>query len=135
MNSEAAAQQPMWAPQNSSSHDRPEGHAYGRRRDSRRRSRRAQLSATAARAQRPGVAAEGLGGDASTLYGRTAADGSSVGNTNLRRQLHWDEARYWPARDELIEAALVQRGRGRGGGVRRVNDLIDAPTATAVAEW
>ena len=46
--------------------------------------------------------------------------GSTRGNLAVRRQLGWEPDRYWAARDSLVDAGLVVRGRGQGGSVRKV---------------
>lgn len=42
----------------------------------------------------------------------------AIGNMALRGQLGWDEDKYWPVRDGLLDAGLLERGRGQGGSVR-----------------
>lgn len=46
-------------------------------------------------------------------------DGSSVGNGSLMTQLGWPEDKYWKVREILLEKGLLERGRGKGGSVRR----------------
>ena len=55
----------------------------------------------------------------------------SVGNSALREQLGWDEATYWSLRNKLIEEGLLEKGRGRGGSVRRIAKV--APIAQTAA--
>ncbi len=57
--------------------------------------------------------------DAETLFTRVPADGSTIGNGSLRDGLGWDEARYDAARDLLLASGRLEKGRGRGGSVRR----------------
>jgi hypothetical protein len=59
--------------------------------------------------------------DRAHLLALVPADGSTVGNTALIRQLGWAENRYWYARDSLLEAGVIVRARGRGGAVRRAH--------------
>ena len=42
---------------------------------------------------------------------------ASVGNKSFREQLGWKEDRYWRVHAILLEAGLIERGRGRGGSV------------------
>jgi hypothetical protein len=73
--------------------------------------------------------------DRARLLALVPADGSTVGNTALIRQLGWAANRYWYARDSLLEAGVIVRAKGRGGAVRRVHpDEGDVPTASAEAE-
>lgn len=73
--------------------------------------------------------------DRARLLALVPADGSTVGNTALIRQLGWAANRYWHARDSLLEAGVIVRAKGRGGAVRRVHpDEGDVPTASAEAE-
>src|SRR5205807_2586230 len=59
----------------------------------------------------------------------------------LIKALGWDADKYWSVRDELIEDGEIEKGRGRGGTVRRVVTLepvggveVDAEAVTAAAE-
>jgi len=47
-------------------------------------------------------------------------DGALRGNKSLRIELGCSEDEYWAARDALLEAGEVAKGRGKGGSVRRV---------------
>ena len=67
------------------------------------------------------------------LLARVPADGSSIGNGNLRRQLGWSEEKYFPLRDLLVEQGLLVKGRGRGGTVRREVEALSAPPAKEAA--
>ncbi len=63
-------------------------------------------------------------------------DGATKGNQAVRRQLGWDEDRYFAVRNRLEDEGLVLRGQGRGGTVRRnltpaVPTVISTGTAPA----
>ena len=74
--------------------------------------------------------------DRARLLALVPADGSTVGNTALIRQLGWATNRYWYARDSLLEAGVIIRAKGRGGAVRRAHpDEAAAPTVSAEAEF
>lgn len=60
------------------------------------------------------------------LYG-VPADGATIGNMRLRKKLGWSNDRYFSVRDSLVDAGLVELGRGRGGSVRRVAIDPDPP--------
>lgn len=61
----------------------------------------------------------------------------SIGNTTLLRDLKaanddWTENLYWAIRNRLIERGQLERGKGKGGSVRRVTTdvaVLDAPDA------
>lgn len=56
----------------------------------------------------------------------------AIGNTTLRNALSWSDDRYWAIRNRLIERGQLERGRGKGGSVRRVEkSTSDALTAEA----
>jgi len=57
----------------------------------------------------------------SQLLSLVPADGSPIGNTALRRQLGWHESAYNTVCSGLVAAGLLEKGRGRGGSVRRAN--------------
>jgi hypothetical protein len=61
-----------------------------------------------------------LHGDHQALYAALPADGTTLSNPTLQKQLGWDSERYFRSRDVLVDMGLVVRGRGRGGVVRRV---------------
>jgi len=46
--------------------------------------------------------------------------GWARGNVTLQRELGWSEDSYWPIRDRLVDAGLLELGRGRGGSVSLV---------------
>lgn len=58
--------------------------------------------------------------DSDTLLSHLPADGLTKGNVSLRESLGWNESRYEAARDLLISAGLAEKGRGRGGSLRRL---------------
>ena len=47
-------------------------------------------------------------------------DGSTVGNFSLKKDLGWDDEKYWNIRDELISDGMISVGRGKGGSVYRL---------------
>jgi hypothetical protein len=55
--------------------------------------------------------------------------GSQPGNVSLIRLLKWPESEYWNIRNRLIDRGVLEKGRGRGGSVRRVVD--DQPLSGA----
>ncbi len=57
--------------------------------------------------------------DADMLMELVPEDGSSVGNGWLVAQLGWSEDKYWKVREILLEKGQLERGRGKGGSVRR----------------
>jgi hypothetical protein len=57
--------------------------------------------------------------DVEMLLGELPEDGSFRGNGSLQRALGWSEEKYWRVRDGLLEEGLLERGRGKGGSVRR----------------
>lgn len=64
-----------------------------------------------------------------TFLSLVPADGSSIGNGALRAALGWDEATYAGIRDGLVAAGLLEKGRGRGGSVRRTSARAGADAA------
>ena len=56
--------------------------------------------------------------DAKTIVSALRKAGGSAGNLALRQQLGWRDARYWTARDLLLEAGKAHKGLGRGGSTR-----------------
>ncbi len=85
---------------------------------------------------------------AQAMLGRLPADGGTIGNGKLRRQLEadgipTDDAAYDAGKAELIDAGLALPGRGRGGSLRRADpsaapspvqsSLFDAAEETAPA--
>lgn len=55
--------------------------------------------------------------------------GGHAGNVTLLRELGWAEETYWAIRDRLVDAGLLEVGRGRGGSVSLV--ATDTPTAVS----
>ena len=55
----------------------------------------------------------------SSLLALVPLDGSTIGNTSLREKLGWDEDAYATVRDALVDLGLLEKGKGRGGAVRR----------------
>jgi hypothetical protein len=67
----------------------------------------------------------------SALLALVPVDGSAIGNASLREQLGWEEASYFAVRDELVAAGILEKGKGRGGSVKRV--VTAAPRAELFA--
>lgn len=72
--------------------------------------------------------------DPDILLQSVPADGSSIGNLKLRRQLGWGEKRYASARDALVEVGRLSTGRGRGGSVRLAKPAKTALVLQTAAE-
>ncbi len=70
-----------------------------------------------------------LSTDAELLLAQLDTSGAAQGNGPLRGLLDWEESRYLCARDELLDAGLAQRWRGRGGSLRRVPADDQQPTS------
>ena len=66
--------------------------------------------------------------DPQVLLKKVPADGTSIGNQSLREALGWNEKRYDAARDALIEAGPLEKGRGRGGSVKCITTGVTKPT-------
>jgi type I restriction enzyme M protein len=49
-----------------------------------------------------------------------------AGNTSLRSQLGWDEETYERIKELLVAAGRIEKGKGRGGSVRRIDDTDPA---------
>jgi len=56
-------------------------------------------------------------------------NGDPIGNTKLRRDLAWDDAKFWSVRDNLIKRQTLVLGRGRGGSVRLNAQAIESEQA------
>jgi len=56
----------------------------------------------------------------------------SIGNKNLIKQLKWDESLYFSIRNRLLQKGEVEKGRGKGGSIRRVGieDVVDDPVVS-----
>ena len=65
--------------------------------------------------------------DPQVLLKKVPADGTSIGNQSLREALGWKEKRYDAARDALVEAGKLEKGRGRGGSVKRITTGVTKP--------
>jgi hypothetical protein len=63
-----------------------------------------------------------LTADEQALLRKVPADGASIGNGRLRRELDWREGKYWKTRDSLVEKGYLALGFGRGGSVYRIGD-------------
>ncbi len=72
-----------------------------------------------------------LSGDETRLFNLVPEDGSTIGNTSLRRRLNWDEDRYLEVRNRLVDNRMLAVGRGRGGSVYRVASIA-APKTTDI---
>lgn len=48
------------------------------------------------------------------------SENRAISNTALMQLLRWAPDRYWAARHALLDDALIERGRGQSGSVRRV---------------
>ena len=70
-----------------------------------------------------------LSADAKALIDLLPPDGGTTSNPSLRDSLGWDPDidRYYRARDEVEDAGLIQRGRGRGGTVSLALACEDSP--------
>lgn len=64
------------------------------------------------------------------LLGLVPAKGGTIGNGEARKRLQWSESDYWSVRDSLVDKALVLRGQGRGGTLRRVTPVAETATVT-----
>jgi hypothetical protein len=60
-----------------------------------------------------------LAEDRKTFMSAIRKHPESVGNLALRSELGWSEDRYWKVHGALCDAGRIERGRGRGGSVRR----------------
>ncbi len=61
----------------------------------------------------------------------------SIGNVSLKAKmssLGWDDERYWEIRNRLIENGVLQKGRGQGGSVKRVQAEVEATPAKELTE-
>lgn len=64
------------------------------------------------------------------LLARLDERSGTAGNITLIRLLRWaDDDLYWSVRDRLVDAGVLELGRGRGGSVHRV--LVQTPTTVA----
>ena len=56
-------------------------------------------------------------------------DGTPIGNVTLLSELGWKEEKYWRVREHLLEGGQLERGKGKGGSVRRSTQNGEAPAA------
>lgn len=75
----------------------------------------------------------GLTEDEQALLRCLPSDGGTKSNRAVQRQLGWEPDRYWAARDSLVDAGHIVRGRGRGGTVRRVAEAKQSTGTVSVA--
>lgn len=61
--------------------------------------------------------------DKSTLLQTLNSMGGDAGNTRLRRELQWEEERYWRTHAMLVDEGAVVRGKGKGGSISIVNKM------------
>ncbi|MDD2728836.1 site-specific DNA-methyltransferase [Malikia sp.] len=80
---------------------------------------------------------------AETLLSLVPPDGSTMGNTALRREiesrlkaegLSSTEDDYWKVHADLIAQGRLVKGQGRGGSVRRATSAITATPASEIAD-
>lgn len=64
--------------------------------------------------------------DAEVLLALVPEDGTPIGNTTLMYELDWDAEKYWRVRDALLDEGRLERGRGRGGSVWKVQAIGNA---------
>jgi hypothetical protein len=57
--------------------------------------------------------------DAEMMLDLIPIDGTPMGNVTLIQKLGWAEEKYWRVRSTLLEDGSLERGRGKGGSVRR----------------
>jgi hypothetical protein len=56
--------------------------------------------------------------------------GGYSGNIRLLGALGWSEDEYWRVRNKLIDEGVLVKGQGKGGTVRIVEEVEEAPTTT-----
>lgn len=78
--------------------------------------------------------------DLESLLALVPKDGTTIGNTKLRELLGWDADRYDRARDTLVAQGVLEKGRGRGGAVKRAGaapgvkeEMFDAADVNSMA--
>src|SRR5580700_12265091 len=64
------------------------------------------------------------------LIAKVKANGGHAGNVTLQRELGWEEETYWTIRDRLVDAGLLELGRGRGGSVSLVTQAPPVQATT-----
>jgi hypothetical protein len=72
----------------------------------------------------------GLSDNAQVIFSFLPRDSSSIGNIRLRSLVDLDNESYRAARAELLDAGLVELGRGRGGSVSRAVEQPVEPTVS-----
>lgn len=65
------------------------------------------------------------------LLAKLREQGGHAGNVTLQRELRWDADTYWNVRDRLVDAGRLELGRGRGGSVSLVAEVV-TPTVAAL---
>jgi hypothetical protein len=70
--------------------------------------------------------------DSEMLLELVPTDGSSIGNVTLLDQLGWAEEKYWRVREQLLESGVLERGKGKGGSVRRSNQSAQTSVTKAL---
>lgn len=70
--------------------------------------------------------------DAEILLELVPTDGTPIGNVRLLRELGWDEVKYWRVRESLLEEGQIERGKGKGGSIRRSDQNGARPVAKPV---
>ncbi len=85
-----------------------------------------------------GWSEEQIGNYEQLLLAQVPQEGS-VGNTSLLRSLRtankdWNENLYWAIRNRLIERGHLERGKGKGGSVRRVKTVAVVADVPAAAQ-
>lgn len=71
-----------------------------------------------------------LNEDERALLDSVPPGGSTLSNKRARTSLGWDEARYFAARDALVDGGFISRGVGRGGTIFRVLPEASEPEVT-----
>ncbi|MEQ1755169.1 MAG: hypothetical protein ABL973_13670 [Micropepsaceae bacterium] len=66
-------------------------------------------------------------------------EGDAIGNTTLQRGLEgidrrWTTDLFWAIRNRLIERGHLERGKGKGGSVRRARNIAAVQSRPAAAE-
>jgi len=79
------------------------------------------------------ASAQDLSDEARKMLQMIPPDGSSIGNSSLRSKMGLSVEEYWRVRDELLEAGLIQTGKGRGGSVSRTADSLEEPAVSRQA--
>lgn len=72
--------------------------------------------------------------DAMVVFNRLPDDGTTRGNTTLKRETKLSDTRYEWAKRLLLRTGEVEPARGRGGSLRRAADVDDGPRAGGVKQ-